>query len=460
MGNENSNSIIQINVLTKGCVKDKLTIDSVYSKEQKMKEILNKITTDLSQKYTPMKYTIYRIDSDSFTGSVQGNENIVLLQKKSITDYDRSEVKKKGLIVSLVGHYTHKVDEVTIECPEMIHKKTNDVTQCSIYSAMVQDYQYNPQSLYHLEQYTHFVDEYHGKMLCRHKDQCKAYKRLEHGGNAIADQCHIKLYRHPPRQRNIKLAENVNAFIMNEDKKQNHEKYKPTEEDRKRYDFDWDGSDGYLQALIEEVIVNGFKSDLCLECGSDDDCKHIEYSILSVVDNKMNHYRHKLMGEPLDRGEMLALILYTGCDCNYDLCASQRNGDYMKWKWFDYCLCDAIWTLSDREHGLFSVFSGLNNVKLSSKSVKCGWFRTYVSTAWNRAVAETFMSGNGMILNIDKEFKNYEDVYCCDVSWISKFPDECEVLFARSIGLNWDEFECAVLDEVNGIQNVSLIKHA
>ena len=31
------------------------------------------------------------------------------------------------------------------------------------------------------------------------------------------------------------------------------------------------------------------------------------------------------------RDKMLALVLYTGCDCNYDLCSSQRNGDYNKW---------------------------------------------------------------------------------------------------------------------------------
>ena len=44
---------------------------------------------------------------------------------------------------------------------------------------------------------------------------------------------------------------------------------------------------------------------------------------------------------------------------------------------------------------------------------------------------------------------------CCDVSWISKFPDDCEILFARSLG--WlDNFSCVILDEVNGVQTVSL----
>eukprot|EP01083_Nonionella_stella_P163354 537403_1 len=98
-------------------------------------------------------------------------------------------------------------------------------------------------------------------------------------------------------------------------------------EDAQRYK--WNESDGFLPALMEEAIANGFVSDLCLGCGVNDDydeCKHgEEHSILRVVDQKMNGHRHKLMDKPLDRAEMLSLILYTGCACNYSLCASQRN---------------------------------------------------------------------------------------------------------------------------------------
>ena len=83
---------------------------------------------------------------------------------------------------------------------------------------------------------------------------------------------------------------------------------------------------------------------------------------------------------------------------------------------------------------------------------------TYVSTSWRKEVAQHFMKGNdGMIITIDKEYKENTDVYCCDVSWISKFPDECEILFARSERHDIDNgFECKVMDESNGIQYVSL----
>ena len=70
--------------------------------------------------------------------------------------------------------------------------------------------------------------------------------------------------------------------------------------------------DGYLKALVEEVINNGYKYDLCLECKQGDECKHDDYSILQIVDDKLKHIRHKAMDSPLRRDHMLSLILYTG----------------------------------------------------------------------------------------------------------------------------------------------------
>ena len=66
-----------------------------------------------------------------------------------------------------------------------------------------------------------------------------------------------------------------------------------------------------------------------------------------------------------------------------------------------------------------------------------------------------------MIIQIDKEFKDHKYIYCCDVIWISKFPDECEILFARSTGnvFNNSNFHCTVLDDSNGVQTVSLNKN-
>ena len=151
-----------------------------------------------------------------------------------------------------------------------------------------------------------------------------------------------------------------------------------------------------------------------------------------------------------------------GCDCNYDLCASQRSGDYTKWKWFDMLLFSAIDTLSEVEVGSFTVYTGLKGVKLDSANVKSGYWNTYVSTSWDKKVALKFMGveqgKKGMIIEIDKKYKNaIWGVPCCDVSWISKFPDEAEILFARSKGKHaFNNFNLTVVDESNGIQTVSL----
>ena len=141
------------------------------------------------------------------------------------------------------------------------------------------------------------------------------------------------------------------------------------------------------------------------------------------------------------------------------MCASQRNGDYLKWKWFDKCLYKAIVGLSHLEQGRFGVYSGLSGVKMDQKIVSRGFFVTYVSTSWKKEVSEKFMGGKGgMMICFDEAFKDNFGIYCCDVSWISKFPDECEVLFARSVD-EYDNFNCVVIDEKDGIQTVALKKN-
>ena len=109
---------------------------------------------------------------------------------------------------------------------------------------------------------------------------------------------------------------------------------------------------------------------------------------------------------------------------------------------------------------------------MDKSEVKSGYFVTYTSASWIKDVALTFMGGDnggkGMMIQFDKEYKADRSVYCCDVSWVSKFPDECEILFARSLTwVSWDdwsgqtadnEFECIVVDQKSGIQTIALNK--
>eukprot|EP01084_Bolivina_argentea_P202571 346095_1 len=385
--------------------------------------------------------------------------------------------KKEGILTDEeYPKYIHKVSKKHIRCPNMKKLQTKNPLKCPIYHSMKQNYEFNETNLNHLQQFSHFQNDFDEKPECKYGNECKTYIRSERGQdqNRIDDKCHMTIYRHPPRTRQIKLAENVHSMIINK-YLDNGLKYEPTAEDdekygMERYDPDtdyaepwWcnknDEKDAWLQALITEVIDNGFKNDLCLKCGKEDECKHdvhkSRYSILKIVDQKMECNRHILMGRPLNRDNMLALILYTGCDCNYDLCATQRKGDYQKWKWFDYCLYEAIFKLRCNETGSFFVYSGLNGVKMDKKKIKNGYFATYVSASWKKEVSQAFMGNEGMIIQIDEEFKHKAG---CDVSWISKFWGECEVLFARSLQGTWrgNNFSCVVSDERNGIQTVSL----
>eukprot|EP01083_Nonionella_stella_P196871 724127_1 len=108
---------IKINVEIKGDVEDKFVIHSVYGKNQKMKKIFNKIIHHLNTKYDPVKYEIGWINS-GFTGHIY-SDDITDLENKSITEYDRKEIKTKGLRVEVQVQYNHEVHNVSISCPEM-----------------------------------------------------------------------------------------------------------------------------------------------------------------------------------------------------------------------------------------------------------------------------------------------------------------------------------------------------
>eukprot|EP01083_Nonionella_stella_P045947 123090_1 len=175
------------------------------------------------------------------------------------------------------------------------------------------------------------------------------------------------------------------------------------------------------------------------------------------IDYKMKCARHKRMGSPLNRAEMLSVVLYTGCRVTYDLCEKQRKGDYTTWKWFDYCLYNAISKLSRMEHGRYKIYSGLTNAKLNQKYIESGYFKTYVSTSWDKSTAIGFIEGKGMLIEMDEQFR--ENNICADVSWISKFPDEMEVLIVRSVDALFNNFQCRIVDDKDGIQTIMLSQY-
>eukprot|EP01084_Bolivina_argentea_P136040 239626_1 len=98
-----------------------------------------------------------------------------------------------------------------IDCPNIWYSKQAE--KCKVYQAMKEKYQFSQENLDHLNQYKHFKNEYEEKPACKHGDECKSYIRCESGQdeNRLDDKCHMKLYRHPPRTRQIKLAENIHS---------------------------------------------------------------------------------------------------------------------------------------------------------------------------------------------------------------------------------------------------------
>ena len=132
----------------------------------------------------------------------------------------------------------------------------------------------------------------------------------------------------------------------------------------------------------------------------------------------------------------------------------KKKKNYRQWRIFDYCLYSAIKKLSLKEYGEYPLYSGLSKVKLNQKSVKRGYFPTYTSASWQKDVALAFMKNEGMLIVIDKNIRQSVNFLCCDVSWISKFPDECEILIARSTVHN--QFQLDVIDQQKQIQIVSM----
>ena len=86
-----------------------------------------------------------------------------------------------------------------------------------------------------------------------------------------------------------------------------------------------------------------------------------------------------------------------------------------------------------------NIYTGLAGVLLDVKHLYLKGFhllfKTHVSFTTSLTQAKQFRGSNGMILGINmkanKIWLKYNQFYCCDVSWISQYHNEKEVLVAR-----------------------------
>ena len=344
-----------------------------------------------------------------------------------------------------------------------------DGLDCSIYLSMAYSYLYTKENYEHMTNFNHFKHDLSDKPVCRYFDKCYSFQRMNQtsstpvntninstnrhnskisgSGHSFQDACHLLLFKHPPRtRRQLELSSIMNKLIM----KSELETIKPQ---AMQYTSDNNNNNDskLLILLINELIQNGYENDLYIQDSNDNNKNHKaqynhelsfktrHYTLLAILNEKLECIMHKIrLGNPLLRCEMLSLILYTGCDCNLDLCKEQRNGNYKKWYYFDICLYNAIKKLNSRETyiGDMKLYSGLSNVQLDKKRLPLAYFPTYVSSSYVKEVALSFMVHNtaftnGMMMQCNENIcKNF---ICCSVTWISKFSDECEILIARTV---------------------------
>ena len=294
---------------------------------------------------------------------------------------------------------------------------------------MINKHEFNELNYEHLTEYNHFNNNYKCKPICSRGPNCGSFLRMAkksqlyfdgklsnfftsmivnninvNGNNTdekeidetdcynFEDECHLLLYRHPPRDnRQCQLSKNMKHLIINSDIGQ-LETFTPLMKWLDRLI-----KTKPIKSLIQEVITNGFEKDLCLN-GKDYRDKH--YSILTIVNKKYDCKTHKRLGQPLDRAQLLSLILYTDCECNFDLCASQRTNDFIKWVRFDQQLHSAIRTLNYCESYIkcknLQLFSGLEGVQCNKNEVLTCYFPTYMSTSTIKDVSLRFAKNNGM----------------------------------------------------------------
>ena len=142
---------------------------------------------------------------------------------------------------------------------------------------------------------------------------------------------------------------------------------------------------------------------------------------------------------------MLSLILYCNGKCNHNLCQSQRDGTHQtKWPFFDGFLCYSIYVLGKFEIHDENLYTGLAGVLWDVNELYCQglgssalYFQTNMSFSRDLKVAREFRGNEGLIIGV-----NLYQMWihapttgnipaACDVSWISKYPTEQEVLFSR-----------------------------
>ncbi|ETO36996.1 hypothetical protein RFI_00065 [Reticulomyxa filosa] len=211
-----------------------------------------------------------------------------------------------------------------------------------------------------------------------------------------------------------------------------------------------------LKELLHEIIKNGYLTDLIstkvLRTGKDVIKQNINYNkknpdklilndkILTILKELKILYHnniHKQMGYPLQLYHICAIVLYCSKSCNTGFSSDQINFKHDRWTCLDMYLHAAITILHNyerREESNIDLYSGLKQVRLEDiTKIEAGYFVSHVSTSDDLQVAKMYRSDRGCILHFHPSMRRAFGIKSCDVSWISEYKHEREILFARSI---------------------------
>ncbi len=83
----------------------------------------------------------------------------------------------------------------------------------------------------------------------------------------------------------------------------------------------------------------------------------------------------------------------------------QRKGDYITWKFWDFCIDKGLTSLSMCETFDSSLFSGIKLIQFEDDPIENGFFATNVSSSRREDVALTFRGKRGVLIKFDKNMK-------------------------------------------------------
>mmetsp|Transcript_43493 Transcript_43493/g.94438 ORF Transcript_43493/g.94438 Transcript_43493/m.94438 type:complete len:245 (+) Transcript_43493:1769-2503(+) len=192
-----------------------------------------------------------------------------------------------------------------------------------------------------------------------------------------------------------------------------------------------------------------------------------------IAANLLHHPRHLELGAPLSLDEILAVLCYTGTNAYSNLRQCNLRLDFKTWPRFQMHLRSAILKLIEATpenlrpqktfHGMDAEFNHLlqRGAEVRALSIEDAKevlgvhggesdahvfvIPTFVSTTWNPLVAKRFAGGAQLMFHCANEGDGQDGddqgptvVYGADVSWISKFPTECEILFPDFTVFNYE----------------------